>query len=179
MPRSAVSAGLLLLVSMAAVFSIEQQVKRKKQELLVHNPWARANPWQLQDKVFCLCTNCTTEPLMKRHAMVARRTAYSHRKIDVTRKLISAGELAKANGSLQLTHVSYGDFIDMFRLYVEGAADETGVRRNLSNVQEQECSLHNESEEPQREDVGFESWHCGCHDTPNAPAMSPNAGGDE
>ena len=78
--------------------------------------------------------------------MVARRTAYSHQKSDVTIKLIRAGELAKASGSLTL--VPYGDFIDMFRLYVEGAADEAGVRCNLSNVQEQECSLHSESEEP-------------------------------
>ncbi len=162
---------------MAAVFSIEQQVERKKQELLVHNPWARANTWHLQDKVFCLCTSCTTEPLMKRNAMVARRTAYSHRKSDVTRKLIRAGELAKANGSLTL--VPYGDFIDMFRLYVEGAADETGLLCNLSNVQEQECSLHSESEELQREDVAFDSWHCGCLDAPNAPAMSPYAGGNQ
>ncbi len=51
--------------------------------------------------------------------MITKRTAYAHRKSDVTRNTISAEDLARANGILTL--VSYGDFIDMFRLYVEGA----------------------------------------------------------
>ena len=57
---------------MAAVLSIEQQVEKKKQDLLTHNPWLKLNTWSIHDYVFCICTKCTTEPLMKRNAMVAK-----------------------------------------------------------------------------------------------------------
>lgn len=131
MRRLALSPGLLLLVSMAAALSIEQQVERKKQELLVHNPYARSNPSHLQEKVFCLCTRCTTEPLMHRNAMVASRTAYHHRKLDISKKLVSEGEINKANGSS--TVVPYGDYFGMFRQFLVGAADENGFPCGFRN----------------------------------------------
>ena len=112
---------------------------------------------------------------MKRDVMIARRTAYNHRKSDVARKLIMAGELAQANGSLTL--IPYGDFFNMFRLYVAGDADENGMHCINLNAQEQEFLVHNESEEPQTEERGFDARHCERHDDAAAPAMSPDAGG--
>lgn len=107
--------------------------------------------------------------------MVARRTAYSHRKADVSKKLISQGEINKANGSLTL--VPYGDFFGMLCQFLAGAADKIGLPCELPNVQEQEETLHNHSDGPEREIMDGDFWQCECPDTPYTPAMSPDAGG--
>jgi len=169
---------LLLKVMATLSIDIEQRVEGKKQELLRYNAWARSNPSLLQDKVFCLCTRCTAVPLMNRNCMTSRRTAYNHRQSDVSRKLITNEELLNANGSLTL--VPYGDFFRMYRRFLVGAADESGLPCGLSNVQEQEQSIHDHSNEPERDmmDGDFSNVIREWPDTPFAPAGSPNAGGD-
>lgn len=112
---------------------------------------------------------------MNRKVMVAKRTAYNHIKIDVSRKLISQEEINKAKGSLTL--VPYGDYFRMFRQYVAGAADENGLRCEHPSAQEQQETLHNHPDDPEREVMDGDFWQCECPDTPNAPAMSPDAGG--
>ena len=168
------SADLLLLVSMAAVLSIEQQVEEKKQDLLAHNPWLRKNLWSIHDYVFCICTRCTTEPLMERNAMVAKRTAYAHRQADASKKLIGERDIVRANGSL--TFVPYGDFFRMYREFVAGTADENGLACQAVSPQEQDQPVHDGCGDPEREAMDGVCWQCESSDLPDAPAMSPDAG---
>ena len=158
---------VLLLVSMAAILSIEQQVEQKKQDLIAHNHWATENPYNLQDKAFCLCTRCTTEPLMKRNAMVAKSTAYSHMKLDIKKKLVSEDAVTKANGSLTL--VSYGDFFGMFRQYVAGEADENGFPCDPSDLQGQDELSHDAMDAPEREDMDCDMGQREYHDGADMP----------
>ena len=65
--------------------------------------------------------------------MVAKRTAYNHRELDIKKKLVNEDAVTKANGSLTL--VSYGDFFGMFRQYVAGKADENGFPCNPTTMQ--------------------------------------------
>ena len=167
---------LVFFMFMAAAMSIEQHVEQKKQELLVHNPWAQSNPWHLQDKVFCLCTRCTTQqPLMQRNVMVAKRTAYSHRKSDVSKRLVSEKEVTQANGSLTL--VPYGDFFRMYRLHVAGSADDSGYACDLSQHLQQDAALQSATCLQEREQMDSVFGHHDGHDTPNMPAMNLDAGG--
>lgn len=67
--------------------------------------------------------------------MMASRTAYHHRKLDISKKLVSEGEINKTNGSS--TVVPYGDYFGMFRQFLVGAADENGFPCGLPESHEQ------------------------------------------
>jgi len=160
---------------MAGSRCVEAQVALKKQELLKYNPWANTDPSRLEDRVFCLCTRCTVQPLMLRSVMSLRRTAYAHREVDVSNKLVDKAALLKANGSL--TVVPFGDFFKMYTYYVQGKADENGLLLPGEQLDEQVIGevIDTQTGEPEWDTWGGDSCSSPIRRsgiTP-APDMSP------
>ena len=110
--------------------------------------------------------------------MSLKRTAYAHREVDVSKKLISKPSLLKANGAL--TVVPFGDYFRMYKSYVQGRADEHGVLfpGEQHDAQELEEARDSQLGEPERCSLGGDFCSPQRHPgNPPTPAdMCPGAG---
>lgn len=133
--------------------NVEDRVEARKQKLLTANPWAKSNPDLLRDKVFCLCSLCTMVPILTRDAVVHKGTAYSHRKVDVTKGVITTAELKAANGSK--TYMPYEDFFLLYRDHCEGRVDLCG---NTIDVDMEPEEQQHDQNPPDHGDCDGDHW---------------------